>query len=244
MTTEKIQKVLAQRGIASRREIERWIAAGRISINGKIAEIGMRVGDKDRILVDDRPIVTHDENQATRVLIYHKPPDEICTRKDPEGRRTVYDALPKIRRARWISIGRLELTTSGILLFTNSGQLAQQLTHPSEPIEREYLVRVCGELTPEMMMQLKSGVTLEDGISRFEDIVTNRSEGVNHWYFVVVKEGKNRIVSRLFESQGLIINRLKRIRFGNLLLEKNLHQGKWMELTGKSLQKLFDVAGF
>lgn len=240
--TEKLQKVLAQRGFASRREIERWITQGRIKVNGKVAELGLRIKPSDRIEVDDRAVVTQDNEQETRVIVYHKPPDEICTRSDPEGRRTVYQSLPKIRRARWISVGRLDLTTSGILLFTNNGELANRLMHPSQQVQREYLVRVRGKATPDMIKQLIAGIKLDDGLARFEEIVEGRSEGINHWYTVVLVEGRNRVVRRLFESQGLLVSRLKRVRFGPIFLEKKLPQGKWLELKDKSLQKLIEVA--
>lgn len=240
--TEKIQKILAKQGIASRREIERWIQDGRIRVNNQLAELGQRVNARDRIFVDDRLVAMDEPDDKTRVIVYHKPPDEICTRSDPEGRRTVFDALPKIHSGRWISVGRLDLTTSGILLFTNNGELANKLMHPSARIEREYLVRVCGHATPEMLKRLTKGVKLEDGVARFEDIVANRSEGVNHWYFVVVMEGRNRVVRRLWESQGLLVSRLKRVRFGPIFLEKHLQQGKWEELTGNLLKKLLGLA--
>lgn len=241
LPTEKLQKVLAQRGFASRREIERWIEQGRIKVNGKLATLGDRVKSSDQILVDDKPIVTRDDSQETRVIVYHKPPDEICTRDDPEGRKTVYQSLPKIRRSRWISVGRLDLTTSGILLFTNNGELAHKLMHPAQQVEREYLVRVRGKATPEMIQRLIAGVKLDDGVARFEELVEHRSEGINHWYFVVLVEGRNRVVRRLFESQGLLVSRLKRVRFGPIFLEKNLKQGEWLELKEKSLQKLLDA---
>lgn len=240
--SEKLQKVLAQRGMASRREIERWIEAGRVTVNGKVAELGLRVKLTDRIEVDGRFIPLQVEEQETRVIVYHKPPDEICTRNDPEGRKTVFQSLPKIRGSKWISIGRLDLTTSGILLFTNNGELANKLMHPAQQIEREYLVRVRGKATPEMIKQLIAGVQLDDGLARFEELVENRSEGINHWYYVVVVEGRNRVVRRLWESQGLLVSRLKRVRFGPIFLESKLKQGQWLELKDKSLQKLLEAA--
>jgi 23S rRNA pseudouridine2605 synthase len=242
-TPEKLQKVLAQRGFASRREIERWVEDERITVNGKIAEIGMRVTENDDIAIDGNPISTNVYEEETRVILYHKPPDEICTRKDPEGRRTVYQSLPKIKPGRWIGIGRLDLTTSGLLLFTNNGDLANKLMHPAQAIEREYLVRVCGKLSSQMIKQLITGVRLDTGMARFEEIVEHQSQGVNHWYFVVVVEGKNRVVRKLFESQGLMVSRLKRVRFGPIFLEKKCQQGEWIELKEKSIKQLLDAAG-
>lgn len=240
---EKIQKVLAQKGVGSRRAVEQMIKDGLISVNGKLAEIGQRVTSKDRVQVKGRPIKVHEETEVseTRVLMYHKPPDEICTRSDPEGRKTVFDSLPKIKGGRWISIGRLDLTTSGLLLFTNHGELANKLMHPSAQLEREYLVRVRGGATPEMIKNLISGVKIDGHLVRFEEIVEGRSEGINHWYTVVVVEGKNRMVRKLWESQGLLVSRLKRVRFGPVFLDHKLRQGRFLEMKGAPLAKLISA---
>lgn len=242
LPTEKLQKVLAQLGLASRREIERWIEQGRVKVNGEKATLGLRVSATDRIHVDDCLVTVKNESEETRVIIYHKPPDEICTRDDPERRRTVFQSLPKIREGRWISVGRLDLTTSGILLFTNNGELAHKLMHPSNQIEREYLVRVRGKATPEMIKNLISGVKLDDGVAHFDKLIDHAGEGINHWYFVVLSEGRNRVVRRLFQSQGLLVSRLKRVRFGPISLEAKLKQGQWMELKDVALQQLLDAA--
>lgn len=239
---EKIQKVLAQKGVGSRRAIERMIVDGEITVNRQLAEIGQRVTAKDRIEVNGRLIKLYDEAAETRVLMYHKPPDEICTRSDPEGRKTVFEVLPSIKGGRWISIGRLDLTTSGLLLFTNNGELANRLMHPKAQIEREYLVRVRGEATPEMIKCLISGVEIDGEKMRFEEIVEGRSEGINHWYTVVVVEGKNRMVRKLWESQGLLVSRLKRVRFGPVFLDHKLRQGRFLEMKGAPLDKLMLAA--
>jgi len=228
--SEKIQKVLSRVGIASRRSIEAWIKDGRISVNGKLAKIGQRVTEKDRISVDGEPVFVDSEKEATRVILYHKPAGEISTRSDPEGRPTVFDALPKLFQGRWISVGRLDINTSGLLLFTNDGELANRLMHPSNGLEREYAVRVLGIVTNEILDRLVKGVRLEDGNARFEDIVVSGGKGANRWYHVVVMEGRNRLVRRLWESQGLKVSRLKRVRFGPIFLEASLRQGHWREL--------------
>lgn len=228
--SEKLQKVLSRAGIASRRAIEAWIADGRISVNGKLAKIGQRVTEKDRIAVDGERVSIDSEKEATRTILYHKPAGEICTRSDPEGRPTVFDALPKLFQGRWISVGRLDVNTSGLLLFTNDGELANRLMHPSGGIAREYAVRVLGIVTEKILNRLVEGVRLEDGNARFEEVIDSGGKGANHWYHVVVMEGRNRLVRRLWESQGLKVSRLKRVRFGPVFLEASLRPGHWREL--------------
>lgn len=239
--SEKLQKVLARAGLGSRREMERWISDGRIEVNGKPATLGDRVKEtRDRIAVDGR-LLKQAEPQATRVLAYHKPVGEICTRDDPEGRTTVFENLPKLQQSRWLNIGRLDINTSGLLLFTNNGELAHQLTHPSKQVEREYAVRVLGTATEEVLKQLTQGVQLEDGFARFEHIVNSGGRGANHWYHVVVTEGRNRVVRRLWESQNMGVSRLMRVRFGPIFLESSLRVGKMRELKAAEVQRLLEA---
>ena len=239
---EKIQKVLANYGIESRREIERWIEMGRIQVNGKNATIGQRVKPTDRIHVDHQLIAQEEQEPDTRVIIYHKTPEEICTRQDPEKRKTVYDALPKLRKSRWISIGRLDFTTSGLMLFTNNGVLANKLTKNTKNIEREYLVRVRGKATQEMIDRMLRGVHFPTGKGFFSKIIFHAGEGINNWYFIVLTERNNRFIKSLLESQGLLVSRLKQIRFGPIALAKQVHQGCWTELKNQSLQAVLDLA--
>lgn len=234
--SEKLQKVLARAGIGSRREMERWIEAGRIDVNGDTATLGDRVTAKDRIQVDGNKIEFPIESDIkTRVILYHKPEGEICTRSDPEGRPTVFERLPRLNEGRWVAIGRLDFNTTGVLLFTNNGELANRLMHPSSNIEREYAVRVLGEVTPDMIDRLKKGVTLEDGKARFKTITKSGGEGANTWYHVTLTEGKNREVRRLWESQNVKISRLMRVKFGKTTLPKYLKPGKWKELENFQL---------
>lgn len=229
--TEKLQKVLARSGHGSRREIEQMIANGRIRVNGHVAQLGERVdGDAD-VRIDGHKVSIKDESSMVcRVLMYHKPEGELVTRKDPEGRPTVYDRLPKLSGARWIAVGRLDVNTSGLLLFTTDGELANRLMHPSREIEREYAVRVFGEVTPQHLNTLRKGVKLDDGPARFKKVQATGGEGMNQWFHVTLTEGRNREVRRLWESQGMQVSRLIRVRYGDVLLEKGLVQGAWMEL--------------
>lgn len=237
--TEKLQKVLARAGLASRREIERWIEQARVRVNGEIAKLGDRVDSSDKILVDGKPVnLRHSENVKRRVLVYHKPVGEMCTRSDPDGRPTVFDHLPHLRNQRWIVIGRLDLNTAGLLLFTNDGELANRLMHPSSEIEREYAVRVFGEVEKTMLTRLKRGVELEDGQANFVDIQDAGGDGANHWYHVILKEGRNRIVRRLWESQGIVVSRLIRVRFANIQLPRHLRFGKWEDLGEQEMTEL------
>ncbi len=237
--SEKIQKVLANAGLGSRREIEEWLRQGRIAVNGEIAKLGDRITPDAKIKVDNREVkLIKSTAQKCRVLLYHKPEGQICTRHDPEGRPTVFDQLPMLRNGRWITIGRLDFNTSGVLLLTNNGELANRLMHPSSGIEREYAVRIQGEVTPAMLKLMKKGVNLEDGLAHFEQIVDAGGEGTNHWYHVMVKEGRNRLVRRLWESQGVTVSRLIRIRFGSITLPRMLPRGRWNELTFEEISKL------
>lgn len=240
---EKLQKVLARSGLGSRREMERWIELGRVSINGRRAKLGDRVEAGQRIEVDGRTLDAVDSD-STRCLLYHKPTGEVCSRKDPEGRRTVFERLPKVKSGRWISVGRLDYNTSGLLIFTTDGELANALMHPSANIEREYMVRVLGEVTNEMLQAMRDGVMLDDGIAKFTDIQRGSGEeGVNNWYYVVIMEGRNREVRRLWESQGFTVSRLKRVRYGDLFIPSKVKQGQWEELGKKEVKQLYAMAG-
>lgn len=236
--SEKIQKVLARAGFGSRRQMEAWILEGRIEVNGRQASLGDRISTKDRVKVDGKLVSVQEEKQPTRIIMYHKPVGQICTRRDPEGRPTVFRELPKIKNGRWISIGRLDINTSGLLLFTNDGELANGLMHPSNQVEREYAVRILGKADETIMQRLTNGVQLADGFARFEHIVDSGGDAANHWYHVVVVEGRNRLVRRLWESQGFQVSRLMRVRFGPVFLEKSLRPKQSREITGKLFEKL------
>lgn len=238
--TEKLQKVLARAGLGSRRQLEQWITESRVSVNGKTAKLGDRVTTKDKILVDGHPLAPHAlESKKTRVLLYHKPEGEICTRSDPEKRPTVFDHLPVLRNGRWISVGRLDINSSGLLLFTNDGELANRLMHPSANIEREYAVRVFGDVDAAMLRRLKKGVELDDGLAKFLSITDKGGEGRNHWYHVVITEGRNREVRRLWESQaGIKVSRLTRVRFGKIILPPQLRSGKYVEFEPEEVMEL------
>jgi 23S rRNA pseudouridine2605 synthase len=239
---EKLQKVLARAGLGSRREMERWIEEGRVTVDGKTASLGDRVDERARIALDGRAIDPVPAVQ-TRCILYHKPTGEVCSRKDPEGRRTVFERLPKLKSGRWISIGRLDFNTSGLLLFTTDGELANALMHPSSNIEREYMVRVMGKVEMEMLHRMVEGVMLEDGIARFTDITDAGGEGINHWFYVVIMEGRNREVRRLWESQGLTVSRLKRVRYGEVFIPPRVKQGQWAEMESAEVKSLYRMAG-
>ncbi|WP_236183589.1 MULTISPECIES: 23S rRNA pseudouridine(2605) synthase RluB [Pseudomonas] len=230
---EKLQKVLARIGVGSRRDVESWISQGRIKVNGKEATLGLRVDLHDAISIDGKVIKREEAAESVRrVIMYNKPDGEICTRDDPEGRPTVFDKLPRPREGRWINIGRLDINTTGLLMFTTDGELANRLMHPSYEMDREYAVRVRGEVDDEMIERLKAGVMLEDGPAKFTDIQqAPGGEGFNHWYHCVVMEGRNREVRRLWESQGLVVSRLKRVRFGPVFLNSDLPMGRWREMS-------------
>lgn len=236
---EKLQKVLARMGLGSRREVETWIGAGRVLVNGEPATLGCRVDGLDQITVDGRPLRRDlGAEVLRRVMIYNKPEGEVCTRDDPEGRPTVFDRLPRLKHGRWINVGRLDINTSGLLLFTTDGELANRLMHPSWQMDREYAVRVMGEVDEEMIERLKQGVMLEDGPARFTDVVSSGGDGINRWYHVCLVEGRNREVRRLWESQGVRVSRLKRVRFGPVFLGAELPVGRWREMKQNELDTL------
>ncbi|MDO8954362.1 MAG: 23S rRNA pseudouridine(2605) synthase RluB [Gammaproteobacteria bacterium] len=242
--SEKLQKVLARTGLGSRREIEEWIDAGRIVVNGKVAKLGDRVTEADQVVVDKKRIeIVATDLVPPRVLIYHKPEGQICTQDDPEGRETVFTHLPNVRSGRWVMVGRLDINTSGLLLFTTDGEFANHLMHPSRQVEREYAVRVFGQVSPETLLNLKAGVKLEDGMAKFDHIVDAGGEGSNHWYHVILKEGRNREVRRLWESQGVKVSRLIRVRFANIALPRALHIGRWDELSLEQVNSLRESVG-
>ena len=242
---EKLQKVLARMGFGSRRDIEQWIADGRVLVNSRVAKLGARVDALDAITVDGRPLKQEAETYLQRrVLIYNKPEGEVCTRRDPEGRPTVFERLPRPHTGRWINIGRLDINTTGLLMFTTDGELANRLMHPSYQMDREYAVRVRGEVTEEMIENLKNGVMLEDGPAKFTDVqAAPGGEGFNRWFHCVVMEGRNREVRRLWESQDVIVSRLKRVRFGPVFLTSELSVGRWREMGQAEIDILSKEVG-
>jgi len=241
---ERLQKVLANAGFGSRREIERQIEVGEVSVNGKTAKLGDRVTPEDTIYIGRTKVGSWRlKKQEAQVIIYNKPEGELVTRDDPGGRPTVFSHLPKLVGSRWIAVGRLDLNTSGLMIFTTDGELANKLMHPSQQIEREYAVRVNGEVSSEKLQQLVNGVELDDGFARFEDIVESGGEGRNRWFHVVIMEGRNREVRRLWESVDLKVNRLKRVRFGPLFLDSSLAIGRHRQLTEQELSDLMLATG-
>jgi 23S rRNA pseudouridine2605 synthase len=241
---EKLQKVLAQAGFGSRRTMEEWIAAGRVIVNGEPATLGMRVVEGDLVKAERRTIRVGERDNAARVLLYHKPEGEIVSRDDPEKRASVFDKLPKLRGQKWIAIGRLDFNTSGLLIFTTSGELANRLMHPRFEVEREYAVRVQGSMTEEQVKQvLQQGVELEDGLVKFEKLEDQGGEGFNHWYRVMLKEGRNRVVRRTFDALGLPVSRLMRVRFGIIHLPPRLKRGMTAELGESEVAQVLDWVG-
>jgi 23S rRNA pseudouridine2605 synthase len=234
--SEKLQKVLARAGKGSRREIEAMISAGRVSVDGNNAYLGDRVDGNEQIRIDGHQVkLTAQEDDLCRILMYNKPEGEMCTRKDPEGRVTVFDRLPPLESGRWVAVGRLDINTSGMLLFTTEGELANRLMHPAPKVEREYAVRVFGEINEAMLQTLRAGVKLEDGMARFQKITYRGGEGRNHWFHVVLSEGRNREVRRLWESQDVQVSRLIRVRYGDMEMQRQLPLGGWTELGLKEV---------
>jgi 23S rRNA pseudouridine2605 synthase len=241
---EKLQKVLARAGLGSRRVIEGWIAEGRVTVDGVTANLGQRVTPEQDIRVDGQPLAAGARHGVRRrVILYNKPEGEVTTTRDPEGRPTVFDRLPPIRNARWIVVGRLDFNTQGLLLFTTDGELANRLMHPSSEIEREYAVRVLGQVDPEMLTRLHEGVPLDDGPAHFDTIVDAGGEGANHWYHVTLKEGRHREVRRLWEAVGVTVSRLIRVRFGPVTLPRILRTGRWMDLDEPATEALLKSVG-
>lgn len=244
--SEKLQKVLARAGHGSRREIEAMIEQGRVSVDGKVATLGDRVDTRQplKVRIDGHIVSIKEKDEVIcRVLAYYKPEGELCTRKDPDGRPTVFDRLPRMKGARWIAVGRLDVNTSGLLLFTTDGELANRLMHPSQEVEREYSVRVFGAVDDAMLQRLRLGVQLEDGPASFKSIKFQGGEGINQWFNVTLNEGRNREVRRLWESQGVQVSRLIRVRYGDIKLPKLVPRGGWAELELKDVNYLRELVG-
>jgi 23S rRNA pseudouridine2605 synthase len=241
--TPKLHKVLAQAGLGSRLEMEQLIMEGRISVNNEPAHIGQRIQFGDQIKVNGRPIRVRIAPPPARVIAYHKPAGEVVTHDDPQNRPTVFRKLPKLQQGKWQSVGRLDLNTEGLLLFTNSGELANKLMHPRFGLEREYAVRVLGALSNEEKQKLLDGIELEDGKGQFNTIEDGGGEGANAWYRVTISEGRNREVRRLFEALGHAVSRLIRIRYGRVMLPRGLKRGAWLELDERDIRSLMHIVG-
>lgn len=241
---ERLQKLLSRAGVGSRREVDAWIQAGRVTVNGEVAQPGDRALASDRIAVDGKPVESRSADAVVRrVLVYNKPEGEVTTRNDPEGRPTVFDRLPRLKDQRWIAVGRLDINTTGLMLFTTDGELANRLMHPSSEIDREYAVRIFGDVDDDMIQRLLEGVLLEDGVAAFSDISPAGGKGQNQWFHVTLMEGRNREVRRLWESQGVRVSRLKRVRYGPIFLPSRLSVGRWEELDQKGLDTLSRAVG-
>ncbi|MCW8963992.1 MAG: rRNA pseudouridine synthase [Gammaproteobacteria bacterium] len=241
---ERLQKVLANQGLGSRREIERWIEADRIKLNGKPVKLGDRYKSGDRLFLDGKPVrIKGAEHPLILGMMYYKPEGEVATRSDEKGRKTIFDSLPACEYGRWINVGRLDLNTSGLMILTNNGELANHLMHPKYQMSREYAVRVLGEVSEKQIQNMLDGVELEDGLAKFEMITDAGGKGSNHWYHVSLREGRNREVRRLWESQDIRVSRLIRIRFGAIKLDQKLKAGQYRELSPAELNQLLNETG-
>ena len=238
--SQKLHKVLAQAGVGSRREMEQLIKDGKVTVNGAVATVGSRVMPSDVIRIGRKTIRWPGTHRLPRVLVYHKPEGEIVSRDDPDGRASVFEKLPQIRGAKWLAVGRLDYNTSGLLIFTTSGELANRMMHPRFEVEREYAVRIVGQLKPEQARKLEQGIQLSDGAAKVESLVDEGGEGTNHWYRIVLKEGRNRVVRRLFEALGLTVSRLIRVRFGVVALPPRLKRGQVSPLTAGEVKELLE----
>jgi len=243
--SERIQKVLARAGYGSRRGLETMIKDGKVTVNGAVAALGDQISFGDTVKLEGRILSPKRlwQQTAQQVILYNKPVGEVCTRNDPEGRRTIFQSLPAPEQGRWVSVGRLDINTSGLIILTTDGELANTLMHPSNEMDREYAVRVLGEVTTDMMQTLRDGVELEDGKAQFADIQPAGGEGANSWFHVVIQEGRNREVRRLWESQGVQVSRLMRVRYGPVIIPKQLKMGKWMMLQDGDLEMLYEEVG-
>ena len=241
--TERLQKILAAAGFGSRRALEKRIEQGQVRVNGETAAIGKTVASRDTVEFEQQTWRVVSRELQQRSLIYNKPEGEVTTRSDPDGRPTVFDRLPSVRNARWIAVGRLDINTTGLLLLTTDGELAHTMMHPSSNVDREYACRIRGLPTPEQLAALREGVELTDGTARFSDIQAAGGSGENHWFHVTIMEGRNREVRRLWDSQGLTVSRLKRVRYGAVFLPKRLHMGKYSEITAREHEILREDVG-
>lgn len=233
--------MLARAGLGSRRQIEDWIAAGRITVDGRTATPGQPISGEELIRIDGHRVQLG--NARRRVLAYYKPEGVVCSRRDPDGQPTLFADLPRLGTGRWIAVGRLDVNSQGLLLVTTDGELANRLMHPSSGIEREYAVRVRGQVAPEALEKLTGGVELDDGPARFDQVIDAGGQGVNHWYHVVLREGRKREVRRLWESQGLTVSRLVRVRYGPVVLRRGLKPGRWDELDDRAIAELMTAVG-
>jgi len=239
--SQKLHKILAQAGLGSRRAMEAWIDEGRVTVNGRIATIGTRITPRDVVRIGERTLRWPQPRSLPEVLIYHKPEGEVSSRDDPGGRATVFDRLPRLRTGRWLAVGRLDYNTGGLLLFTTSGELANRLMHPRYGMEREYAVRTLGRLTVQQIDRLKSGIELDDAPARCLKVEDAGGEGANHWYRIVLTEGRNRVVRRLFSAVGLTVSRLMRVRFGPVALPPRLKRGQMRRLDREGVRSLLAV---
>ncbi len=241
---ERVQKVLADLGLGSRREIEGWISEGRIRVDGRVAKLGDRVTGVERIRIDGHEVRQRRRDaRESEIIVYHKPEGELVTRRDPENRPTVFRRLPRPKTGRWIAVGRLDINTSGLILFTTDGELANRLMHPSQEVEREYAVRILGEVPPGALERLKEGIELPDGPARFDSVSERGGSGANRWYHVVLREGRNREVRRLWEAAGCQVSRLIRVRYGNVELGRRLFPGVARALSDTERAGLLAIAG-
>ncbi len=240
---ERIQKFLAHQGAGSRRQIDALLEEGRISVDGNIAKPGDKIDGREKIAIDGKLLRLHRYQSKPKILMYHKPIGEVCTRSDPAGRKHVFQNLPGLNQGRWVSIGRLDINTSGLLLFTSDGELANRLMHPSYEVEREYAVRVHGAVNSDMLEQLQQGVELDDGPAKFDQIIDSGGSGSNHWYHVIIKEGRNREVRRLWEAVGVEVSRLVRVRYDAFNLPKWLKPGKFRILEEETVKRVYQRLG-
>ena len=242
MTGERIQKVLARAGYGSRREVEDWIRAGRIQVNGKTAELGVAITASDKVALDGKRLRLKSAGVSPRVIALHKPVGVVCSKKVERGEKSVFSLLPRVERSRWVSVGRLDVNTSGLLLFTNHGELASRLMHPRYELDREYAVRVYGQVSTDALQRMRDGIEIDGEVYRLSDVVAGEDQDghrSNQWFYCVVKQGRNREVRKIWESQGVQVSRLMRVRFANIVLSRRLRVGKFQEVEGVALSDLY-----